>query len=143
MRELLSPNGRKARGFRHGAFLLLFIAATGVAAEFAGPSGNIIVEVANDSESAVPLQNVSVVFSAGPSFLHVPQSVGPVGSIAVGAVANFTFPYTIDEGAPDGVYSATFTVVPAGTINSKALDSSWDTSVNLTTSYRNSSTRAA
>jgi hypothetical protein len=101
------------------------------ATQFAGPSGNFIIQVTNDSGSAVPLQNVVVDYVGGPSFLHVPQSVGPVTSVAVGAESDFTFPYTIDSGAPDGVYTATFTVVPQDTPNSESPDGSLNTSVNI------------
>lgn len=115
------------------AAALLFVGASASAAQFAGPSGNIVIQVTNDSESAIPLQNVIVNFSAGPSFLHVPASQGPVATIAVGAVATFTFPYTIDSGALDGVYSATFTVVPQGTPDSESPDGSFDTVVSFAT----------
>jgi hypothetical protein len=122
---------------------LLVGSAAASAVQIAGPSGNIVIQVTNDSESAVPLENVTVNFTAGPSFLHVPESQGPVATIAVGAVANFTFPYTIDSNATDGVYTATFTVVPAGTSNSESPDGSFDTSVSFAIASPDSSTRTA
>jgi hypothetical protein len=101
------------------------------APQYATSSGNFIIKITNDSESAVPLQNVFVNYSDGPSFLHVPQSQGPIASIAVGAVTNFTFPYTIDANAPDGTYTAHFTVVPQDTLNSESPDGSMLASVDF------------
>ncbi|NNN06440.1 MAG: hypothetical protein HKL90_11115, partial [Elusimicrobia bacterium] len=94
-----------------------------------GESGNIDINITNDSESAVPLQSVVVSSSTGPSFLQTVASQGPVASIPVGSTATFTFPYNISAGTTDGTYTAIFVVTPQGTPDSEAPDGSFNINV--------------